>query len=308
VHIDTRSLWIAMREQLIESDHYPEALDTLKETVGATYNISGDPAEDRLIWSENLAQVPQGVKGKEQAEVVYFVGCTSSFYPTSYGIPQGMVRILEKAKVDFATMGPEEWCCGFPLIIAGMSKHTQDLVRHNIEAVRKLGAKTLLAACPSCYHTWEHVYPEIIGEPLGFEVKHSTQFLEEIIAAGRIKLGSFARPVTYHDPCDLGRGSGVYDAPRNVINAIPDIDFREMEEIRENALCCGGGGDVEMADSQLSADVSQSRLKQAQATEAQVILSACQQCKRTITAATRREKVRIRVMDLIELIDKVMED
>jgi Fe-S oxidoreductase len=295
-----------MREQLVDLGSYPQVMDTLQENVGANYNISGDPAEDRLIWSQNLEVVPEGVRGKEQAEVVYFVGCTASFYPMTYVIPQAFVHILEKAGVDFATMGSEEWCCGFPLIIAGMSDATKALITHNVAAVRELGAKTLVAACPSCFHTWEHTYPEVLGEPLGFEVKHTTQFLEELIAEGRIKLGSFDRPVTYHDPCDLGRTSGIYDAPRNVIRAIPGIEFREMAEIREYALCCGGGGDVEMADQDLVAAVAKRRLEQAQATEAQVILSACQQCKRTLTASTRREKVRMRVLDLVELIDRVL--
>jgi heterodisulfide reductase subunit D len=308
VNIDTRPLWIAMREQLVDLGIYPQVMDTLQENVVANYNISGDPAEDRLIWSQNLEVVPEGVRGKEQAEVVYFVGCTASFYPMTYAIPQAFVHILGKAGVDFGTMGPEEWCCGFPLIIAGMSDATKALITHNVAAVRELGAKMLVAACPSCFHTWEHTYPKVLGEPLGFEVKHTTQFLEELITEGRIKLGSFDRPVTYHDPCDLGRTSGIYDAPRNVIRAIPGIEFKEMAEIREYALCCGGGGDVEMADQDLVAAVSKRRLDQAQATEAQVILSACQQCKRTLTASTRREKVRMRVLDLVELVDQVLEE
>ena len=285
-----------------------QRLNRLSQTITTLHNVSGDDNSGRLIWSQNLEVVPEGVRGKEQAEVVYFVGCTGSFYPMTYVIPQAFVHILEQVGVDFATMGPEEWCCGFPLIIAGMSEVTRDLIAHNVAAVRKLGAKTLVAACPSCLHTWEHTYPEVLGEPLGFEVKHTTEFLEELIAEGRIKLGSFDRPVTYHDPCDLGRTSGIYDAPRNVIRAVPGIEFREMADIREYALCCGGGGDVEMADRDLVAAVSKRRLEQAQATEAQVILSACQQCKRTLTAATRREKVRMRVLDLVELVDRVLEE
>jgi len=307
VYIDTRPLWIAMREQLVKLGSYPQAMENLRANVAAQYNISGDPARDRLIWSENMEKVPEGVRGKEQAEVVYFVGCTASFYPLTYVIPQAFVQILEKAGVDFATMGVEEWCCGFPLIIAGMSQAAQTLVAHNVAAVRRLGARTLIAACPSCFHTWAHTYPEVLGKPLGFEVKHTTQFLEEIIAEGRIQLGHFDRPVTYHDPCDLGRTSGIYDAPRNVIHAIPGIEFKEMAEIREYALCCGGGGDVEMADADLVAAVSRRRLQQAQATEAQILLSACQQCKRTLTAATRREKVRMQVWDLVELVARAME-
>ncbi len=307
VHIDTRSLWIAMREQLVDMERHPEAMSTLRDTVSSSYNISGDANTERLIWSENLPTIPEGVKGKEHAEVVYFVGCVSSFYPQSYSIPQGFAEILDNAEVDFLTLGGAEQCCGFPLIIAGMGDSARELVRHNVDAVRRTGAKALVATCPSCYHTWHADYSRIIGEPLGFEVLHSTELLRDLIAEGRIKLGSFGRRVTYHDPCDLGRTSGIYDAPREVILSIPDIEFIEMKDTREYSLCCGGGGDVEMSDKDLSASVARSRLEQAQATEAKVILSACQQCTRTLAGAARREKVRIRVMDVVELVARVME-
>jgi heterodisulfide reductase subunit D len=305
VNIDTRPLWIAMRDQLVDEGQYPELFNMLKEQVTTHYNISGDPNENRLIWADNLPEVPEGVH-KTQAEIVYFVGCVSSFYPLTYTIPQAFVSIMERSDVDFMTMGGEEWCCGFPLIIAGMGKHVEDLVRHNVEAVRKTGAKKLVATCPSCYHTFHHEYPHILGEPLGFEVVHATEALEEWIKEGRIQLGAFDRPVTYHDPCDLGRTSGIFDAPRNVINSIPGIEFVEMADNREYSLCCGGGGDVEMADAELSAGVARARLAQVEATGAQVLLSACQQCKRQLTAATRREKMRVRVMDVTELVESVM--
>jgi heterodisulfide reductase subunit D len=217
------------------------------------------------------------------------------------------VEILEKAGVDYLTMGQEEHCCGFPLIIAGMSDQALDMIRHNVQAVRKTGAKRLVASCPSCYHTWHSDYPRILGEPLGFEVVHSTELLHELIADGSIRLGSFSRLVTYHDPCDLGRTSKIYDAPREVIKAIPDVEFSEMKDHREHSLCCGGGGDVEMSDKELSANVARTRMLQAQETGAKVILSACQQCTRTLAGAARANKIRIRSMDLVELVAKVME-
>ena len=217
VNIQTRSMWIAMRETLVDQGTYPEAMDHLRETVTTNYNISGDANAERLIWSQNLPEIPEGVGGKEQAEVVYFVGCVSSFYPQSYGIPQSMVQILEQGGVDYLTLGGEEWCCGFPLIIAGMGDAAVESVRHNVEAVRQTGAKRLVASCPSCYHTWKDEYPHILGEPLGFEVLHSTELLEELISAGKLNLKPLEETITYHDPCDLGRTSGIYDAPRNVI-------------------------------------------------------------------------------------------
>ncbi len=308
VKIDTRPLWVAMREHLVELGHYPEIFDSLRETVTTEYNISGDSNEDRLIWSENLEQIPEGVRGKEKAEIVYYVGCTPSFYPATYGIPQATVLVMERAGLDFTTLGGEEWCCGFPLILAGMGNAIKELVEHNVATVRRTGARRLITGCPSCYHTWLHDYPRIMGEPLGFEVQHLSQLLEELIAGGHIKLGEFERSVTYHDPCDLGRSSGVYDAPRNVIRSIPGISLTEMEENRRNALCCGGGGDVAMTNEELVDAVGRRRVEQAQATGAQVLLSACQQCKRTLMNAVRQEKVRMRVLDIVELVARVMEE
>jgi heterodisulfide reductase subunit D len=135
-----------------------------------------------------------------------------------------------------------------------------------------------------------------------------TQLLEELLAQGRIRLGEFPRPVTYHDPCDLGRNSGVYDAPRNVLRSIPGLDFVEMEETGRYALCCGGGGDVAMWNQEVVEGVARRRLQQAQATGAQALVSACQQCKRTLMTAARQEKVRMQVLDIIELVARVMEE
>ena len=307
VHIDTRHLWIAMREDLVQRGVYPETLDHLRETVTTHYNISGDPNTDRLIWSQNLDRVPEGVGKKEHAEVVYFVGCVSSFYPQTYSIPQGMVSILEQAGIDFLTLGEEEWCCGFPLIIAGMGDAAIELVRHNVEAIRRTGAKRLVTTCPSCYHTWQHDYPHIFGEPLGFEVVHATELLTEILREGRLSLQPLEQTVTYHDPCDLGRTSGIYEPPREVIRAIPGVTLVEMEHHHEYSLCCGGGGDVEMADKALTEAVARQRIQEAQATGASILLSACQQCKRTLMGAARREKVRLRVMDVVELVARQMD-
>jgi len=293
---------------MVRRGYYPEPFNNLLETVTTKYNISGDDPEERLIWSENLEKVPQGVKGKDTAEFVYFVGCTPSFYPQAYGIPQATVAVMEKAGLDYTVLGKEEHCCGYPLIIAGMADAVKELVEHNVEAVRAKGARTLVAGCPSCYHTWLHEYPRIIGEPLGFEVRHMTELLEELLVQGRIKLGEFPRSITYHDPCDLGRNSGIYDAPRNVIRSIPGVSLVEMEENRQYALCCGGGGDVAMWNREVVEAVARRRLLQALDTEAQVLVSACQQCKRTLMTAARQEKVRMQVLDIVELVARVMEE
>jgi Fe-S oxidoreductase len=205
-------------------------------------------------------------------------------------------------------LGGDEWCCGFPLRIAGMGDSARELMRHNVDSVLALGAKRLVTTCPSCYHTWKHEYPELLGEPLGFEVLHATEMLADLAESGALKLNPIEATVTYHDPCDLGRTSGIYEAPRRIIRAIPGVQFKEMEDHHELALCCGGGGDAEMANAELTQAVGKRRLAQAQATGAGYILSACQQCKRTIASAARREKARVRVLDIAELVWQSMQD
>ena len=302
VGIDTRSLWIAMREQVVDWDLHPELLNQLRDTVTAHHNISGDPNENRLGWTANMDAVPEGLDRREGAEIVYFMGCVAAFYPMVYGVPQSFVSVMAKAGVDYTTMGGEEYCCGFPLIIAGMTKDAHQMVRHNVETVRAMGAKKLVAACPSCFHTWKHTYPKLMGEPLGFEVLHETEFLASLIKSGALDLKPVNRTVTYHDPCDLGRNGGIYEEPREILRAIPGLTFVEMADNREYALCCGGGGDVEMADADVGHAVARSRMLQAQATEAELIITACQQCKRTLLGAARKNKIRIRTLDIVELL------
>lgn len=302
VHIDTRPLWLSMREQLVKAGAYPASMGAMRDRTLSTYNNLGEPNSNRLSWAANLPHPPAAWQPGQTADLVYFVGCVSSFFPMAYSIPQSLAQIMERIEVPFATLGGEEWCCGFPLLIAGMPAEAETLMRHNVEAVRAAGARRLVVTCPSCYHTWKETYPHVLGEPLGFEVVHASELLDEWMAEGRLVAGRYEMALTYHDPCDLGRTSGLYEAPRRVLRAIPGVTLREMRDHHDRSLCCGGGGDVEMADPDLTASVARTRLAQAKETEAQVIATACQQCKRTLLGAARREKVRIRTLDLTEIV------
>ena len=285
----------------------PPNLLAMRDTVTGHHNVSGDDNAARLIWTDNLPVGSQALRTRRSAEVVFFVGCVASFYPTVYSIPQAMTQIMDRAGVAAIALGGEEWCCGYPLFSAGMEELMVSMRAHNVAQVRETGAKTLVVTCPSCFYTWSHLYPQLDAAPLGFEVLHASQFLARLAEQGRLKLGGLEQVVTYHDPCDLGRKSGVYDAPREVISRVPGIDFREMDASRETALCCGGGGDVQMVDESATAAVASRRLAQAQRTGARTILSACQQCKRTLMGAARRERARVQVLDLAELVWRAME-
>jgi Fe-S oxidoreductase len=285
----------------------PANLVTLRDTVTTHYNISGDDNANRLIWSDNLEDEALTFRGRRRADVAFYVGCVASFYPMVYSIPQAMVQVLDRVGVDFVTLGGDEWCCGYPLFTAGMEGLVVPLMEHNVARLQEMGAKTLVTTCPSCHYAWSHLYPLLGSPPTEFEVLHASQYLARLLESGLLKLGGFEQAVTYHDPCDLGRKSGIFDAPRRVIESVPGIELREMDASREEALCCGGGGDVQIVDERVTATVADRRLGQAQRTGARVILSSCQQCKRTLMAAARRKKARLRVMDVAELVWRTVE-
>jgi heterodisulfide reductase subunit D len=280
----------------------PRGMQMMGETVVQKYNISGDDNATRQIWSDNLPQTLWGVRPRRrQAEVVYFLGCVSSFYPRVYSIPQDMVRLLDRGAVEFTTLGENEWCCGYPLYVAGMRDRMAELIRHNVQQVRRVGARRVVFSCPSCYYAWTHLYPEVV-DVSAFELQHAAEFLDELLDEEPFPLGPVEEVVTYHDPCDLGRKSGVYAAPRRVLARIPDLELREMAACGEDAQCCGGGGDVEIADPAVTSGAAGRRLVQVQATGARTVVSACQQCKRTFQDGARRNKIRVRAADLIEIL------
>ena len=160
--------------------------------------------------------------------------------------------------------------------------------------------------CPSCHYMWHHVYPDMLGEPLGFEVATSSELLRGLLAEGRLAFGEARkRPAwcTWHDPCDLGRKGGQFEQPREVLRSVPGFTFVEMENTREHALCCGGGGDLETFSPELTAQVAARRVAQAAAVNAGYLLSACPQCVRTLGKAVRAKELRIRVMDLVQFVD-----
>jgi heterodisulfide reductase subunit D len=303
--IDLMDSMIGLKEYAFGKDvNVPEGMKTFGDTIAINYNISGDDNANRQIWSQNLARVPLGVEPRlKQAEVLYFIGCVSSFYPRTYSIPQALVQTMEQVDVEFTTLGEDEWCCGYPLHIAGQGDRMAELARHNVKQAKAVGAKKVVFTCPSCYYAWAHLYPEYT-DVSGVQLLHATEFLAEMLADRKLRPGWTEEVVTYHDPCDLGRKSGVYDAPREVLSRIPGLEFREMAACGENALCCGGGGDVEVADPEVTMGVAGQRLAQVQDTAAKYVLSSCQQCKRTLQEGARQNKVRVRAMDITELVWK----
>lgn len=295
--VDPALVTEALRAKIAASLGTHPRLEAPLRALGERHNISGDENSERAEWWA----LPDGPKGKgPQAPGgwVYFVGCVASFFPMAQGIPRAVVKILEEAGETVQVLGGEEWCCGFPCIGAGVPGDLETFKAHNLERVKALGAKGVLFSCPSCYRVWKEKYrPEI---PL----RHMTERLWEIVRSGRLILGEVPLTVTYHDPCDLARHGGVTEAPRALLEAIPGLNLVELGANGRKAVCCGGGGNVEMTDPDLSRRVALQKLAEIRDSGAGTVVTSCQQCLRTIKGAARREKLPLEVLDLTEILER----
>ena len=300
VGINLKDLWVSLRQDLVHSKAYPKKIDMIRANLKESHNVFNEDNEERAIWVEDMDDPPDHGHVRDAAEVVYFTGCVASYFPLAQRIPMALAEILEAASVDFTLLGEDEWCCGFPLLGAGLKEMYQEFTEHNLQAVRDKKATQVIFACPSCYQMWREYYPR------EFKINHATEYFLKLALENRIPLKELSMKVTYHDPCDLGRGARVFEEPREVIRSIPGIDFIELPRNRENCQCCGGGGNLEMIDSQLSADIAKNKIEEVLSTGAETVVTSCQQCVRAMTTYVRRNKIRLRVMDITELIHRAL--
>lgn len=298
--VNLNEVFVKMREEVTKKRGLHQQMEELVKSLLSNRNISREDNASRAEWRECLKSLPEHKYQKDRAEVAYFVGCVASFFPMAKRIPQNLVQILEAAGVDFTLLGGEEWCCGFPLIGAGVPEKAQEMMEHNLKKVKELGVKRVVFSCPSCYRTWkEHGDKDL-------ELLHSTQLIDKLIGEGKLRMGAVDMKVTYHDPCDLGRNGGIYDEPRQILKSIPNLTLVELENKRALSVCCGGGGNLEVADSDLSGTVAQKKIDEIKRTGAQTVVTSCQQCVRTIQTRARKQKADLKVLDITELVLKAI--
>jgi heterodisulfide reductase subunit D len=298
--VELNKVFVSFREEITKNIGVHPAMEKGVESLVAHHNISGEDNSERGEWRDFLKSLPDHMYQREKAEMVYFVGCVASFFPMVQKIPQNLVRILESADLDFTILGGQEWCCGFPLMGAGIPEKAREMMAHNLEKVKELGAKRVVFSCPSCYRTWKESYDTDL------ELLHSTQLIEKLIGEGSIRLKEVNTTVTYHDPCDLGRNGGIYDAPRKILKSIPGLTLLELENNRAQSVCCGGGGNLEMVDSALTETMAQKKIGEIQRAGVKTVVTSCQQCVRTIKARARRQEIDLNVWDITEVVLQAM--
>jgi len=302
--IQLTDLWKDMRQDMVRRGKYPKKIDLIKDNLLKSYNVFDEDNEERAEWVEDMRDPPDDGFIRDRAEVVYFTGCVSSYFPVAQKIAIAQSAIFTKANVDFTLLGEDEWCCGFPFLGAGLEDLFTRFMEHNIEAIKARGAGQVVFSCPSCYQMWREFYPE----DTGIAIAHSTEYALKLIQEGLLPLSPIDMKVTYHDPCDLGRGARVFDAPRQIINAIPGVRFVELPNNRENCKCCGGGGNLEMINAKLSENIARNKIEEVMQTGADAIVTSCQQCVRSMLTYVRRNKIKIEVLDINQLIEKAIGD
>jgi heterodisulfide reductase subunit D len=282
-----------MKQDLAEQDLLPDGREGLLAPLAENGNPYGQPSAKRMAWAPGTERIGR------TADVVFYAGCTPSY--VRRGIARSAYSLLEAAGIDFALLDGEV-CCGHPHISMGRPDLARQEMEQNLAAIERSGAKTVVFACPGCLATFRKDAPEILDRQLPFEALHLSEYLAVSPAFRALRLQKRSRVVTYHDPCTLGRGLGIFDPPRRVIEAVPSSRLMEMPRTRERSYCCGNGGFVRFDTEEMSIESEMSRLAEAEKTGAEVVLSACPACQIGLLDAARREKSAIEVLDILEWI------
>ncbi len=299
--IDTWEVWMEARAALAANGKALSQFTRLAEGIRDNKNIASLDNESRLDWADELDEGGVLETAADAIDALYYVGCMASFYPRSSEVALALAEIMNAAGVRFAALGGEEWCCGFPFAASGHPEEARAFQNHNVERILASGVKLVVTGCPTCFHTLEHDCGDALREA-GIRLLHSTHFVAELLREGKLELDSFPSVLTYHDPCDLGRNSGVYEAPREILRSVPGATLAELDTVREEARCCGGGGNLQTVDPRLTELIADARVDEILQSGADILVSACQQCEQVLAAAVQRRGLRVRVMDICELV------
>lgn len=230
-----------------------------------------------------------GIQAK--TDVLFFAGCMTHLSPS---IRNSMIRILETSGIRYRFIDEEGGvCCGRPLMLAGKDREARELINYNSELMRKTGAKILVTSCPICYKVFRESYH------LGMEVLHHSQFIKRLIDEGLIKLSFLHKRIVYHSPCELGRGSGVYNEPKEILQHVSRLETTRYED--ENSLCCGGSLANLKIDHRKKKIIAKDAAAKMTMSNPDVLATACPLCKKSFADVTP-----VRVLDIAEIVAEAL--
>jgi Fe-S oxidoreductase len=294
------------RYQVLMESRFPEELTAAFKGLENNSNPWGMGRDSRADWMKELdVPILSDIPG-EKIDFLFFVGCIRSYDDRNRKVTESMTRILHHLGVKFAILGMEEGCCGDPARRVGNEYLYQILAQTNIETLQRYKVTRILTTCPHCYNTLKVEYPQ-----LGFscDVMHHTAFLKESIQSGRLKFDHpLKKRLTYHDPCYLGRYSGIYEPPRDVLKSIRTLDIREMEHSRVDSLCCGAGGGWMWMDEKIGKRINLHRLEDALTTNPEWIATACPFCVTMFDDAIKDKEMEesLKIWDIAEIVEQAL--
>ena len=250
--------------------------------------------QDRVAaWAEGL-DLPVG------GETVLFCDCEAAFYRTS--LPRAVARILKHAGVEFGLMR-EQWCCGSPAAEMGYRDQARRFAEHNVADWRAVGAKRILVLDPHDYIAFTEDYPSYFGDDFDFEIVLVVELVAELVREGKLQLTQpVERVVTYHDACRLNKRKGIYKAPRDILNAVPGLIFRDVDHVTQWSYCSGAGAGFAIERPEVAAEISRRRVERAAALEVDTLVSACVWSERPLTQQGLEREQPIEVLDLMEIV------
>jgi Fe-S oxidoreductase len=262
----------------MESD-FPTELGTAYRAMENQSNPWGLNQTERADWAKGLPVDVPIVDGSApfDHEFLYWVGCAGSFDDKNKKVTQAVAKLMHRAGIDFAILGPSELCTGDPARRSGNEYIFQMLATQNVETLNGMGVKKIVTQCPHCFNTLMNEYPQLGGN---YEVVHHSQFLEWLISTGKLRMdgASLAERVVYHDSCYLGRHNDVYLAPRKVLGNLKGIDIVEAPRSGTKGMCCGAGGARMWMEEKLGKKVNTERSQELLNTGAERVAVACPYC------------------------------
>jgi len=264
-------------------------------------NPWGFGADSRADWCKDM-DVPL-MSDNPEAELLYFVGCSGSFDDRGKKISQAMVRVLQKAGVNFAILGPEEGCNGDMARRAGNEYLAQMLIQTNVEVLGQYKPKKILAGCPHCFNMIKNEYPQFGAS---YDVVHHSEYVNQLIQQQRLKINQNSLgDITYHDSCYLGRWNNIYQAPREILKSINgNGKLLEMERNESKGFCCGAGGSRMFMEELIGKRINNERAEEVIKTGAKTVSTACPFCATMLSDGILENKGDVAVKDIIELVDE----
>lgn len=296
--ITTPAIWELAREQAVKIGLGVQKHKVFMDRIEQLRNPYGEDPEKRLEW------LPKEIKIEEKCDIGWYVGCTQSYREQQNAI--AVAELLKKLGIKFTLLGKDEWCCCSPLIRTGWTDIVPEVIKHNIGEFMKRGVKRVIYTCAGCYRTSLIDWPMQYGERLPFDITHITSFLYEQLLRGRLKFAkAYARTLSWHDPCHIGRHAGIFGEPREILQAIPGVKYVELKKSEELSRCCGAGGGVKGGYPDLALKIARRRLEEAEEAGVEVLVTSCPFCIRNFRDAVKTFGSKLEVKDLAELVSKL---